>query len=523
MNRTSLLRYNFRVLMFNNWALLVIPLAASQLTVFWVAITQRYTVSLPASIVELVSPLLAAFLCAHLLTAEYRSSVGAILASKPVNIGRVVFMRFAIAIGLVWVLGALSLLAFYYAFEPYSLLLPLLSLMVSSLFLAMVALVFATLFRHPLTGFGVATLYWSLDLPPGPPLNPFLSLKSLSTSYLTPGLPALDRFQELWWVAKIVLVIVAILFYKFHGRLLFTLGSPMTNLKKRRALAWVGVVLVCYMVSGATIKVLYGYSQRGKLYPNDIAWFRRQMAPFGPLPVAMLFGSNFRNYLGTIPNSWRIQQEGEADLMGDTDLHKAGVRQILESSPNSMWAASAAELQAQFLARGKRPVEEKVGYYRYILEHYGESPYKTIAHQQIARLYAEATEKDPAFEDQARTANEAILKGNLPGAVVADAYRFLAESDMRRKDYVSSERNARKWMETTVLHEKFMAGLFLTGLFREAGKPQEAKQAARDTLKAIADFRQAIQDRTYLIPEPIRVRAERDASGAEGNLRSYLR
>lgn len=522
MIRTSLLRYNFRVLMFNNWWLLVIPLAASQLTVFWVAITQEYFVSLPASIVELVSPLLAAFLCAHLLSAEYRSSVGAILASKPVHIGRVVFMRLSIALGLVWALGALSLGAFYYAFKPFPILPPLLALMVSSLFLAMLALVFATLFRHPLTGFGVAALYWSLDLPPGPPINPFLSLRSLSTSFLTPGLPAPDRFQEFWWVAKVVLLIAAIAFYKFHGRLLFTLGSPMTNRRKRRALGWVGVVLFCYLAGGATIKVVYGYSQRGKLYPNDMAWFRRQMGPFGPLPVAILFGSNFQQYLGAIPNSWRIQQEGEADVMGETEQHKEGIRRILELAPNSMWAASAAELKARFLARGSRPVEERVGYYRFILDRYADSPYKTLAYQQIARIYAEAAGNDATFEEKARAANEAILNGKLEGAVVADAYRFLAESDKRRGDKANSALNARKWIDTAPLHEKFMAGIFLTELLRESGKREEAKQAARDTMKAIGAFRQAVQDKQYFIPEPVRVRAEREASGAEGRLRTYL-
>ena len=85
-----LLRYNFRVLMFRNWWLLVFPIAASQLVVFWNLITLRFEESLPAYSMEMVSPLLAAFLCAHVLSAEYRSGVGAILASKPVDIGKVV-------------------------------------------------------------------------------------------------------------------------------------------------------------------------------------------------------------------------------------------------------------------------------------------------------------------------------------------------------------------------------------------------------------------------------------------------
>src|SRR5262245_41574064 len=107
MFRNALLRYNFRVLMFHNWWLLVIPLAASQLTVFWTAVTQRFSDPLPANIVEMVSPLLAAFLSAHLLLAEYRSGIGAVLASKPIDIGKVVLLRLIIVIALVWALGGL--------------------------------------------------------------------------------------------------------------------------------------------------------------------------------------------------------------------------------------------------------------------------------------------------------------------------------------------------------------------------------------------------------------------------------
>src|SRR5579862_1914211 len=131
MFRTALIRYNFRVLMFHSWWLLVIPLAASQLSVFWTAVTQRFSAPLPASTVESVSPLLAAFLSAHLLAPEYRSGIGAVLASKPVHIGKVVLLRLAIVMALVWALGLLSLLAFYFGMQPYPLLMPAVACLVS--------------------------------------------------------------------------------------------------------------------------------------------------------------------------------------------------------------------------------------------------------------------------------------------------------------------------------------------------------------------------------------------------------
>src|SRR4051812_43624425 len=114
MRRSSLLRYNLRVVMFNNWWILVFPIAVSQLTVFWNLISQKFATPMPASTGELVTPLLAAFLSAHVLSAEYPSRVGAILASKPLNIGKVVLLRLLAVLILVWILELISLTAYFY-------------------------------------------------------------------------------------------------------------------------------------------------------------------------------------------------------------------------------------------------------------------------------------------------------------------------------------------------------------------------------------------------------------------------
>src|SRR6266496_640967 len=146
--------------MTGNWWLLVFPIAASQLTVFWALITQRSSPTLPASSAEMLSPLIAAFLAAHLLSAEYQSNIGPIVASKPIDIGKVVFMRLIVVFALVWTLGLLSLVAFYFGMGHFNFLMTALAGLPSTLFLAMLALTFATLFRHPLAGFAVAALYW---------------------------------------------------------------------------------------------------------------------------------------------------------------------------------------------------------------------------------------------------------------------------------------------------------------------------------------------------------------------------
>lgn len=522
MSRTALIRYNFRVLMFNNWWLLVIPIAASQLTVFWTATTQQqFHPDLPATVVELVSPLLAAFLCAHLLSAEYRSGIGAVLASKPIDISKVVLWRLLIALGLVWLLGALSLAAFYFGMEPYPFTPPLLAMMSSSLFLALLALTFATLFRHPLTGFGVATLYWAMDLPTGPPLNPYLSLKSLSSSYLLPGTPPGQPLTDYWWVAKIILVVTAITLYLLHKNLLFTLGSPLTLRKRRRTVAWIVGMLSFYIVTGATVKVIFGYTHRGTLFPDDASWFRKQFAPFGPVPVSALFGANFRGYVGSIPNAWRIQQEGESDTLGDNQQHRKDLEAIITNTPNSLWAPSAADMLARFRGRGKDAPDSRVETYRLLIQRYPDSPYLAHALQQIGHIYSEATNYDSGFDVKARTAYEELLKRFPSGDYAHEALRYLAESDKRNGDSLSAHRHGQQWVDAAPVYIKFYAWAFLADLWHDENNEVETKRAVVSTRQAIKEFRKAKDDGTIPLPSNRISIMEQQAGGIDTHLRTF--
>src|SRR5205809_8085349 len=109
-------------MMVNDGLLMVFPVAVSQLTVFWFVLTRRFSLYLPAQSVEMITPLLAAFLGAHLLSAEYRSRIGAVLASRPVNIGRIVVLRLLVMLALVWGLALLSLCAYSAWMERFSML-----------------------------------------------------------------------------------------------------------------------------------------------------------------------------------------------------------------------------------------------------------------------------------------------------------------------------------------------------------------------------------------------------------------
>jgi ABC-type transport system involved in multi-copper enzyme maturation permease subunit len=469
--------------MFRSWWLLVFPIAISQFTVFWNLITQRSFTSIPSQQVEVVSPLLAAFLSAHLLTAEYQSRIGSILASKPLDIGRVVLMRLIVVMAIVWGLGLISLLAYYFGQEHYDILSTGLAGMVSTLFLGLFALTFATLFRSPLTGFGIAALYWALDLPPGPPIHPFLSLRSLNSVMSLHG-SGQYLLTEQWWIAKLILAAAAFLLYAFHARIIFLLGSPLTLRHRKRALAWAAAIFAIYLVSGGVIKVAFGYSHRGSLQPDDAAWFRHQFSPYGPIPISALFGPAFERYLGEIPNAWRMLQEGDSDRWGDTARHRIGLREVVDKMDGSLWAPGAAELYARLESPRQTTVDAKVVPYKHIIDRYADTPYKVIAQRECARIYA-----DGGRNEEARAAYEALLKAGQAGPATSEALKFLVQSDRDRKDWAGAEKRAEQWVSLAPIHEKFLAYIAMAEIRKTAGNPDGAKQAAQQALNAARDYK----------------------------------
>lgn len=511
----ELIRYNFRILAFQNGWLLAVVLAASQLSVFWVGTTQQFTPPLPASVVEGVSPLLGAFLAAHLLAAEYRAAVGAVLACKPVDIRKVVLVRLSMVLGLVYALAGLSLLAFTLSMKPFPLLAPLIACVVSTAFLSLLALTFATLLRHPLAGFGIAALWWICDLPPGPPMNPFLSLRSLTASFHPPGLDVPQPLTDPWWIAKLALVAGTAVLYLLHNRFLFLLGTPMTVRRTRRTLGAAVGMLFVYLASGAAVKVTYGYTHRNTLFPSDLAWFRRQFGPYGLLPVARCFGTDFTKYLGDIPNSWRIQQDGEADLTGDTQRHRRELKMVFEATPRSIWAAGAAYQTALWEAKPPKSAAERAGYWQVVVDRYPDSPYAADA---LARV-ADSWQEDPEGEDKARDAWVKMIE-RFPSSVhVSSAWRFLAEAERRDGKMAEAEKAAQQWVATAPVHEQFLAWLLLSELQAARGDEKGAAQSREAVLAAIDAFRKATYERKLTISEPRRVRIEADVRAILEKLR----
>ncbi len=482
MNQAALLKYNFRVMMLNNWLLLAFPVAVSQLTVFWLVLTRQFTQELPAMSVEMVSPILAAFLGAHLLNSEYRSRVGAILASRPVNIGKIVFSRLVVMLFMVWGLALISLLAYRFMGKPFDIVPPFIACIPSTLFLAMLALTFATLFRSALAGFAVAALYWSLDLVPGAPLFPYLSLRSLAAWYAVQNNPMHQTFLTDWWIAKVLLLALSVALYLVHNRMVFSVGSALTMRSRRRSVISAGVILTAYLLSGAVLKVSYGYMHRGELSRGDLAWFRYQLGPFGPIPVEALFGSDFRAYVGDIGNPWRPSAE-EADLLGATAEHNTRLHASLAAHPNSMWATSIAYALCQLEGRNKKTPDQAVAYLRDVLQKYPYGPYVGPELRDIARIYL-----DDNRPDQALAPFEELLKRAPTSSCRSEAFRYLYEHAMAAGNKQEALTRAQSWAQSAPIFEEFEALFDAAQLKAELGDTAAARDLAKQAVAAAGKF-----------------------------------
>lgn len=492
MNGAALVRYNFRVVMFRSWWLLVFPVAVSQLTVFWTLVTQRAAPTLPAQSAEMVTPIVAAFLSAHILAAEYPSRVGAILASKPLNLSRLVLMRLAAVLAFVWMLQGLTLAAFYASSGPYNVAAVTAASIPSTLFLATLALSMATLFRQPMAGFGMAALYWAFDLVPGPVMNPYFSLRAYSLSIPVSGIPVGD-FAGAWWVSKVILLCAAVLLYRMHNRLVFRLGAAASGRDRRRALAMAVALAAAYIVTAAATKVVYGYAHRGSLVPNDGAWFRTQFSTFGPLPVADLFGPAFRRYLGEIPSAWRVSQEGEEDLLGATPRHIRDLETVLDQMPNSIWAPSAAEMLARMVGHKQKTVEDRVRMFRLIVDRYPDSPYVAWALEEIAQTYDQFH-----MQPQAAQAYAELLERRPNSIYQGEALRYLVGTARQAQDWPTAERWAREWLKIAPLYERPVAAIELAEILQAKGDLQGAAEYAEACRKAAGAFFDAM--RSGLLP-----------------------
>jgi len=452
-NRQGIWAYNVRILLGNSYWLIVTPIAAAQLVLFWnMAIVSSSSPPFAVRTIELLAPILGAFLCAHALAPE-QGKVGELVFVRPVSLERVLMLRMAAI--LVFVLIAMSPVLIFYSVkvEAFPLAATVLTAIPPMLFLSVLALAAASALRQPLFGFAAAGAFWAVDLATGGYYNQLFTLGSFAD--LLGGRP----MSDLWVMNKVLLVGMAAVVYLWLRR---RLGQPVAPLRWRGVVAGavsVLVILVAYLGSGAGYKIGYGLQHERDLGTRARLWYQVQFGGYGALPVARLFGPAFPLYVQADLSSGGLAfPDANAPVAAPVDVGR--LRELLRRYPKSIWADNA-QFEIALRALKRRAAEPALLIGR--LPGQGTSP------QQL--LDQDLTAARREFE---------LLVERYPGSAFGPlALSQLAAVGLSELDFslaISSyERLIGDYPETI---DAYPAGLKLSHYYLGSGQPEKALQAA---------------------------------------------
>lgn len=388
-NLRALLRYNFQIVMGHTYWLMVVPIAATMLVLFMHMALKSLFIhkfSMASKTVELLAPILAAYLCTHVLGPEYRYRITELTFSKPYAANRIVLLRILAVFLMVSFLMGILLGIFRRGIYPG---LPVWNIVKaafpSMLFLSMLGLTVATLFRQPTVGLAFAGIYWGLDAYQGLQLHPLLSLQAYA------GHLADHDLAWSWRFSKGLLLALGGLLYVLNSRLMVRPEGPRNWRTTGRSIAILGEILLAYLVTGAACKVAYGARQESQHPTLARLWYRQQFKVYGSLPVARLFGRPFTLYLG---RQGRSQQEGGEAMMqtGRTPQDLQMLQRLLQRYPRSRWAPNALYELARATKAGVSPDLASLDpllLYRRLVEQYPDSAFAPAALEEMAQ-YAQA-------------------------------------------------------------------------------------------------------------------------------------
>ncbi len=411
---SGLWAYNVRILLGQTYWLIITPVAATQLVIFWnMATATLFSATRAAQTIELLAPILGAFLCAHALAPE-QEGVGELVFVRPISAERVLLLRLGAIFAFVYVVLIPALVIYALGIPEFPLGVVLLGSIPSLLFLSLLALAAAAASRRPLIGLGAAGAYWALDMAVGSYFNPLVSLHSYADHLA--GRP----MSEQWLLSKGALLALAAALYLSTRRRLARPAGPRRWRAIASASALGVAVLVAYVASGAAYKVAYGVRNEGRLGHQARLWYQRQFRGYGPLPVAWLFGPAFPRYVqAELGRGVPFLGAAEGRLWAPLDA--GAMRELLARYPDSMWADNAQFELARHAARRPSPepllvvgyeanapqarthlaegsLEEALAEYRLLVARYPRSAFAPLALAEIAAISLLRMEFEAAAE-----------------------------------------------------------------------------------------------------------------------------
>jgi tetratricopeptide (TPR) repeat protein len=493
--RQGLWAYNARILLGNTYWLVVVPVAATQIVLFWAMATVALrSASRATQTIEMLAPLLAAFLCSHALAPE-EDRVGELVFIRPVSVERVLLLRLSLIFGFVLVLLAPAFAILAHQTEGFSPIMTAAATAPSVIMLSMVAMVAASLARNPMLGFAAAAGYWALDVALGGYFNPLVTLHGYADSL------AVEAMSELWPLNKVTLLAIGALLYVLNRRLLTRPPAPRRWMAAVRAGVVVVLLLVAYIASGAVYKVTYGMRHEGELGRHARTWYQQQFRGYGPLPVAWVFGPAFVRYVqAKVGRDGSLARRGGEVLWTHADV--PAMQWVIEHYPDSIWADNAQfELAVQAGRRAaSRPwvvvaqnagaetattitvsddLEEEARGYETLAEKYPDSPLAPLALAELAAARLLLLDLEGA-----RAAYERLVAEHPTAAQSCEAGLALATLHLREGDFENALRAAEAAAGTAPWDRRAEALILGARAARESGQEGIARDRYTEALKA---------------------------------------
>jgi ABC-type transport system involved in multi-copper enzyme maturation permease subunit len=391
-NLRRLFNYNARILMGNSYWLLIVPVVASQLIIFWhMAIATLVNASTIANSFELVIPLLAAFLCAHVVAPEHQNRVDELTFVRPVPFLRTIALRMLSLYVVVAVLAAMMFIAYKYGLKkPFHPGITILAGLPSILFLSVLSLAFASAWRSAAVGIGAALAYWAADAAWGASLNPLFTLHGYSAALAQAGVGSTETSPD-WMLSKAVLLVLTLVVGWVARAGLGRPKSPRQLRAVLRIVAWTLPLIVVYLVTGASWQ-LSKAREAAEQHPTQARIIYQQaFAGFGPIPTPYLFGSVFADYID-YPHQGLL---GAPTTGSQREAAVDRLLQVAERHPESPWADHAlyeairmGSNDAPPPGADDTPNRTMVQFCRVFLERYPASPFAPAVAARTVQLAA---------------------------------------------------------------------------------------------------------------------------------------
>ncbi|MBU0607613.1 MAG: hypothetical protein KKI08_06980, partial [Armatimonadetes bacterium] len=445
----ELLRYNARLVMLSSYWLFVVPLVASQLILFWYMAMKSLlgeNAAYVARTTELAAPIFAAFLCAHVLAPEYRHRLEDLVFSRPVPFARTVLARLAtMYVFLAALIGAMLLVYRVALHAEYDLSAVVLAGLPSVFFLSMLSLAVAAVWHSPVTGFAVAGAVWAGDALLGAAMNPLLTLHAYANK-----LAEVPAAGDNLMVSKALLCLGGAVLAWIAAR---AVGRPAGPVKWRtlaRAGVAVALAVMVYVGSGAAYRMqqLVALESDRAALPDLRVAHQEVFAAYGRLPVAVLFGTAYANYVGyPVRKDFR-----EHDLRQGRQRKVDQLRKVVFGAPHSRWADNAyyelIRMAAQVADDAKAPQAGAEGellnrtaalqYGRELLRNYPQSPYGPLVAERmmtVARTMNDEAQMRAAYELLVTT----YATDPLAGATAVKMMEYYAQKGRRDEAATAGE------------------------------------------------------------------------------------